>query len=103
MRKRVIASVVGLPLVIFCVAFGGYALKALVLAISLIGMYELYNAFSRRNKAVHFIGYLFAVLFVFYSGTIVNTVNYMNVFVSVFIIVLLIYSVHPNYLMIHPI
>ena len=93
MRTRLIASAVGLPLVIVCVAFGGYALKALILAISLIGMYEFYNAVSKKNKAIHFIGYIFAIFFVIYSGTIVNTVNYLNVFISVFIVVLLIYSV----------
>ena len=93
MKTRIISSAVGLPLVIICIAFGGYALKALVLAISIIGMYEFYNAFSKRNKAVHFIGYIFAVFFVLCSKAIINTANYFNIFISVFICVLLIYSV----------
>lgn len=93
MRTRIISSAIGLPLVIICIAFGGYALKAIILAISLIGMHEFYNAFSKRNKAVHFIGYIFAVFFVFCSSAIINTSNYFNIFISVFICVLLIYSV----------
>ena len=93
MRKRIIASAIGLPLVIACIALGGYALKALIMAISLIGMYEFYNAFSKKSKAVHFIGYIFAVFFVLYSQTLINTVNYFNIFISLFMGVLLVYSV----------
>lgn len=96
MRKRIIASIIGLPLVIFCIVYGGLFLKALVLAVSLMGMFEFNLAFSKDVKPVHFIGYIFAVYFVFNSGDITYQTNYMNIFVSLFILTLLVYTVIFN-------
>ena len=61
MLKRVITTIIGLPLVIFIVHFGGWPLLLMCLAVSLVGLRELYRALSKEDKPVHFIGYIFTV------------------------------------------
>ena len=71
MYKRVITAVIGLPLVIFLVYFGGWPLLLLLLILTLIGLRELYRAFSKADKPVHFVGYIFTVAYfaaVFFFG-----------------------------------
>ena len=63
MMQRVITTVVGLPIVLFLVHFGGLPLLITCALISLVGLRELYMAFSKKDKPVHFIGYLFTVLY----------------------------------------
>lgn len=46
MKKRVITAVIGLPLLILIVWLGGWYLTAMVLALSLVGMYEYSKAVS---------------------------------------------------------
>ena len=63
MLKRVITAVVGLPLVIFVVHYGGWPLLLLLLVIALIGLRELYLAFSKADKPIHMVGYVFTVCY----------------------------------------
>ena len=93
MLVRIISSLVCLPVLIFLVFYGGYPLQIAVLAASLIGMHEFYHAFSPNNKRIHFIGYAFALFYGIFLHEIINGENMFNIFVSVFLLVLLIYSV----------
>ena len=73
MLKRIITTIIGLPLVIFIVNFGGWPLLLMCLVLSLVGLRELYKAYSKEDKPVHFVGYIFTiayfiVLFVFGIG-----------------------------------
>lgn len=93
MALRILSSVVGLPILIILVFLGGLPLKAAILAASLIGMHEFYLAFSKTSKPIHFIGYFFALVYIVFLNEIINLSNLFNIFVSVFLVVLLIYTV----------
>lgn len=93
MLIRVISSLVCLPILIVLVVYGGIPLQIGILAASLIGMREFYKAFSSENNKIHLIGYIFAILFVAFMEKIINAQNIFNIFVSVFLLVILIYSV----------
>jgi len=55
--------VAGLPLVILLVTLGGFWLRVALLGLSLAGLYEFYRALSKKVLAIHFSGYLVAVLY----------------------------------------
>ena len=63
MRKRLITTIIGLPLVILLVYHGGWPLVLVCLLLSLVGLRELYRAFSKADKPVHIVGYVFAVVY----------------------------------------
>ncbi len=93
MVMRIISSIIGLPLLVFFVTNGSYYLWAVMLGISIIGMVEFYSAVQKKFLSIHFIGYLFAVI---YFCSLINysshTINLL--FISpLFIIVLLIFSI----------
>lgn len=92
MLVRIISSVILLPLLIGVVFLGGVYLKIAVLLASLVGMHEFYKAFSINKKAVAWIGYVFAIAYVLFINTIINANNIFNIFVSLFILVILIYT-----------
>ena len=73
MIKRLITTVIGLPLVILIVNHGGLPLLLLCAILSLVGLRELYRAFSKADKPIHIVGYIstvgyFAAVFVFGAG-----------------------------------
>jgi len=63
MVKRVITTVVGLPIFIAIIAMGGLWLRVTLLVLSLIGLYEFYKALSPKILTIHFVGYFFAALY----------------------------------------
>jgi len=63
MIKRVLTAVVGLPFVLFLVHIGGLPLLIACAGLAIIGLRELYLAFSKTHRPVHFIGYGFTVLY----------------------------------------
>lgn len=93
MAIRILSSLVGLPVLIGLVFFGGLPLKIAVLGASLIGMHEFYFAFSKQNRPIHAIGYLFAIFYICFLNEIINLSNGFNIFVSVFLVTLLIFTV----------
>ena len=93
MKTRIISAIVLLPVLIFLVVSGGLWLKIAVGVLSLIGMHEFYQAFSKENKSLHLICYIFAAIYIIFIDQIIHGNNYFNVFVSVFLVVLLIYTV----------
>lgn len=93
MKTRIISALVLLPLLLFVVVSGGIWLKIAVIVLGLIGMHEFYQAFSKENKGLHAIGYIFALFYGVFMTQIINGSNYFNVFVSLFLVVLLVYTV----------
>ncbi|MCI8703890.1 MAG: phosphatidate cytidylyltransferase [Anaerotignum sp.] len=93
MRTRILSGVLLLPFLIFVVVSGGLWLKAAVGILGLIGMYEFYHAFSKENRGLHIIGYAFAIFYAVFLEQIIHGDNYFNIFVSIFLVVLLIYTV----------
>ena len=63
MLKRTMTAIIGLPILIFLIVMGGMWLRILLLALSLVGLYEFYNALSKKVLAIHFTGYIFSVLY----------------------------------------
>lgn len=98
MAIRIISGVLGLPILIAIVLFGGITLKIGVLIASFIGMYEFYKAFTKKFVITHLIGYAFAFFYIVFINKIINVSNYFNIFVSMFIVTILIYTVifHKN-------
>ncbi|MEA4815847.1 MAG: phosphatidate cytidylyltransferase [Lachnospiraceae bacterium] len=94
MRTRIISAIVGLPILIVLVWVGGLPLKLGILAVSLVAMREFYCAFSKnQDKPIHLIGYAFAVFYLLDIERIVFVPNYFNIFVSLFMLIILIYIV----------
>lgn len=93
MKTRILSGIVLLPVLIFLVVSGGIWLKAAIGFLGIVGMYEFYQAFSKENKGLHAICYIFAVFYMIFIEDIINGNNYFNIFVSVFLVVLLIYTV----------
>ena len=63
MFKRIITAVIGLPAVIFLVYYGGWPLLLMCLAVALVGLRELYHAFSKTDKPIHLVGYIATVAY----------------------------------------
>jgi len=59
--KRVATTIVGLPIVIFAVNFGGWLLLLMCLVMSLTGLRELYKVLSKEDKPIHMAGYIFTI------------------------------------------
>uniref|UniRef100_UPI0037361015 phosphatidate cytidylyltransferase n=1 Tax=Anaerotignum sp. TaxID=2039241 RepID=UPI0037361015 len=93
MKTRIISAVILVPLLLFFVISGGIWLKIAVGFLGLVGMHEFYQAFSKENKSLHVICYAFALFYMIFIEDIINGDNYFNIFVSVFLVVLLIYTV----------
>ena len=78
MLKRIISSLVALPVLIFVVVMGGWALKTAVFAAVFIAMYELYEAISKKRMSVHYVGYVFAAIYLYFIDN-TNVGNVMTV------------------------
>ncbi len=92
---RIISSIIGLPLLVFFITGGSYLLWFIILIVSIMGMVEFYTAVQKKHKSIHFIGYLFAVLY-FYSLTFLQSYYnsvYLLFFSPLFIISLLLFSI----------
>jgi len=60
---RLVTTIIALPLVIFIVNHGGLPLLLMCMILSLVGLRELYRAFSKEDKPVHIVGYVFTLVY----------------------------------------
>lgn len=72
MAKRIISSIIGIPILVFLCICGGAPLQVMILIVTLIGMHEIYAAMSGRALNIHFVGYFFAVLYMSFIGFFTN-------------------------------
>ena len=63
MLKRVLSSIIGLPILLLFVILGGWWLKGMVFVLIVIAMRELYDALAKKRMSIHYIGYLFAAVY----------------------------------------
>ena len=63
MAQRALTAIIGLPILIILINLGGLWLRAGLLVLSLIGLFEFYRAMSGKVMVIHFVGYGFAVLY----------------------------------------
>jgi len=66
------------------VLLGGFWLQAGLIALSLIGLNELYRAVSKKNLSVHLVGYAFCVIYILSIGRAVFNSVYMTSAVVMF-------------------
>jgi len=93
MLKRTLSALVLLPLLIFLLIYGGLPIKIAVGIVSLMGMREFYMAFSAKPRPEHIIGYIFAIIYMFFTNQIIFGSNIFNIFSAAFILCMLIYLV----------
>ncbi len=84
-------GVIGLPVVVAIIYFGGLPLQYSLLAVSIVGMTEFYDALSDRHLSVHFLGYVFAAIY-YYMLDKLNA-NFILIFSSLFIVSIFSYVV----------
>ncbi|MCL1884291.1 MAG: phosphatidate cytidylyltransferase [Defluviitaleaceae bacterium] len=88
--KRSLTTVIGLPLVILIIYFGGIPLLVACTVVSLVGLREFYLAFSKTDKYIHIVGYLAAVgyfVLLFFGGGHLFLIALFIIIVQTFMVV----------------
>lgn len=78
--------VVGLPILIVIINLGGIWLRAGLLILSLIGLYEFYNALSKKVLAIHFTGYIYTCLYYLLEVGDFGSISYSLTRIAAFIL-----------------
>lgn len=96
MLTRIITAIIGVPLVILIVTLGSPTLNYTIIAVSCLGLYELFNTMKKTYHPMKYIGYG-AVLVYFMFFKTIN--SYYTVYVALLIVTALIYMVmkYPKY------
>jgi phosphatidate cytidylyltransferase len=97
MKLRIISSIIGLPIAIFAVGYGGNLLLVLLAFVALIGLFEFYRAFNVKQMDLKSIGYVMHVGY--YLLLVLNLYTLDNYLITLFLMVLLIFYVfkYPKY------
>ena len=96
MAVRVISSVVGALIFIVVFIAGLLPLKVGAAVVSMIGMYELYTAVSKRLKPVHFIGFAAEIWYVFLSENCDVLLNKFMMLTAVIVLLILLVAQHEQ-------
>lgn len=88
MKQRIISGLVGLPLVIFVIAYGGNTLLWTLTIVSIIGLYEIYNAFKIEIRSLRMVGYVLSIIYFFLIGYEYR--EYLDIVLILFILIVLI-------------
>ncbi len=92
MKTRIIWGLLLSPVLVFFVFMGGFWLQWSMTGLALIGMHEFYQAFHPEKHAMHKIGYGFAFVYCVCID-LMYTSHFFNIFVGVFLVAILIYTV----------
>lgn len=90
MTTRLISGIVAIPLLIVIILAGNDVLKTVAIIISLIGINELYKAFSKGFKSVHICGYLATVLYILF---IEYFIEQTTIFLTLFLLTSFVFMV----------
>ena len=83
MKTRIISAIVGIPIVIGVLYFGGALLTLFLALLAGIGVYELYTAFEARGyKPLKKVGVVMAVLYIVIKSTPYSSHAVLILFVS---------------------
>lgn len=86
MNNRYLGAVIIAPFILF-LFLGGIYLKYAIMFISLMGMYEFYNAVKKKNiTPISKVGYLICIIYYISLG---NKINYKFIFLLLIIVVFL--------------
>lgn len=93
MVVRIISAVTLFPFLAYVIFKGGLLLQLSITMLGLVGMHEFYRAFSKGGVGLHTIGYSFAIVYGIFINKFIENWAFFSVFVSLFLIVILIYTV----------
>ena len=71
MLVRIISSIVLFPVLFGLVYYGGLPLKIGTIFVSIIGMYEFYKAIYKKIMPIHYLGFIFALIYLL----LLNVIN----------------------------
>ncbi len=98
MLKRVVSGVLGIPLLLAIIYYGGTALYLSVMVVSLIGLYEFYEAVKHKSiNPVSSLGFLVSILMISFINYSTNPIYILFILVFTTIILSLILLVKPKY------
>ena len=96
MFKRILTSVIGIPLVILIMMLGNPLLQIMGCIIALIGVYEFYDVIKKQYQPITWVGYVVTVVFFLNYRSVINN---FAIFISIVIMLLLVLMVftYPKY------
>ncbi len=94
MLNRILTALVGLPFIIFLIHIGKWPLQLAVFICSMIGLSEIYHALSKKNYALHILGYLLSGAYMLILNDF--SFNKFVIIFSAFIISLMISLIFSN-------
>ncbi len=96
-KTRLISGIVLVAIALLVIITGGYVLLGTMMAVSLIGMFELYRVFDIQKSLAGFIGYIAALLY--YVNLNLHFIENDMILILLFLIVLLAVYVfsYPKY------
>ena len=96
MFKRVLTSVIGIPLVILIMILGNPLLQIMGCIIALIGVYEFYDVMKKQYHPISWMGYgVTIIFFLSYKEVIDNFAIFISVIVM-FLLILMVFT-YPKY------
>lgn len=69
MLVRIISSLVLFPILFALVYYGGLPLKIGTIFVSIVGMYEFYKAICKKIMPIHYLGFIFALVYLLVLDT----------------------------------
>ncbi|MBQ6553736.1 MAG: phosphatidate cytidylyltransferase [Firmicutes bacterium] len=99
MAVRIISAVVGFFILLAFVLIGGLPVEIGAAGLSLIGMYELYTAVSKKLKPVHFVGFAAEIYYVFgyhYAGLHSAAINLPVIMAAVMLTLVFLVAMHES-------
>ena len=92
--KRILTTILGLPLVILLIALGNeHLVDAFFAIIATISMYEYFNAVKEKANPIKWIGYLSAISIAFVHFIPGFDITYVGLFLPVIVVLLFVQSV----------
>jgi phosphatidate cytidylyltransferase len=94
MVKRIITSIIALPIFLAIIFIGGLPLQLLCLTLSLVGLYEFYKVLEPQYRPVKTLGYLLSLLF-FVGVAYTFTFDYFFAiifFTTIFLLIINVFS-----------
>ncbi|PKM49878.1 MAG: phosphatidate cytidylyltransferase [Firmicutes bacterium HGW-Firmicutes-7] len=91
MKTRIVTAILSLPLLIAPIYFGGIILYVMIFLLSVVGTYELLRAYKVKNKGIYAI--VFISTLSYYLLLWFNWNNYLYLFITSFLLILLVYYV----------
>lgn len=95
--KRVLSTLLGLPLVVLVLALGNeYVIDIFFAVVAIISMYEYFNAIKEKANPVKWLGYLSAISIAFIHLIPNFNITYIAIFLPAIVVLLFVESLFTN-------